>query len=57
MPERCVMWKGASLYLKVERVDCTAKGENAVVETVYQLGQGALLQLRYEVDARRYDVL
>ena len=51
MPERCVMWKGASLYPKVERVDCTAKGENAVVETVYQLGQGALLQLRYEVDA------
>ena len=49
MPARCVMWKGASLYPKVESVRCGKEGEHAVVKTVYLLGGNAVCRVTYRI--------
>ena len=51
MPVRCVMWKGVSLYPKVESVDCREEDGEAIVETVYQLGEKARCTVIYRINA------
>ena len=50
MPVRCVMWKGASLYPKVESTSFKKDGEYAAAETVYQLGGGARCHVTYQIN-------
>lgn len=50
MPVRCLMWKGESLYPRVESTAFRQEREYAVIETVYQLSGGARCHLTYQID-------